>query len=369
MNNKKMFHLLCCVLLAGCQRDSMPGNGLPVPDPSRPITLTVDIVESAVTRGSAPITGDNLLNIGMFAGFEQTDDFSETSQSDGYISNSQYYYRMAEARWEWSQPTYWPMTGRLSFFAYTPYSGSMRLADNTGYPTIQYTPSNDVGSQVDFCMAEPMLDCDDRTHSLPLTFRHCLTAVRLMLNYTGTLPSSDYYVKIDRITLGGLIGTKNVRYTRTEPYFQWDDDVDSLRTASYTLTRKFKSAEYQIWDRELPLRNTDNSNHIQINSENGSKGMLYLLPQQLDGGVRISVAYGFYVQDGDKERPVMQFETEAPLPNPTEPYTGWEPGLCVRYYATLDVGHSRILDLVPEESMTMIEEYVNSTSKPDQMIE
>lgn len=371
-----IFAVLLIVLLYGCQRDRVIGPGVqdepPVPDTSRPIALSANITEASLTRGLPPIIRSNINNIGVFAGFCPTRNFGEGSTSNDYIDNSMFFHNDRTGVWDWSIPTYWPLTGYLSFFAYVPYSGTMKLADNHGYPSIQYTPTTDVANQVDFCLAEPQLDCGDRTDTVHLTFRHVLTGVRFFFNYTGSLPSSSYYVKIDRVVLSGLVGTKTVHYTGSDPYFLWDDDVDSLRTTSYTLSRIYKSANTQLNDDSLKLRNVGNSNHIQINPYDLSKGMLYLLPQKLKDA-SLSLGYGFYVMEGtgsnQKERLIMQFETEAGLLNPGD--SCWTPGINVNYYATLDVGHSRILNIEPEttEPSTMIVPYDDTASKKIGMIE
>lgn len=366
-------------LLCGCQRDCLTGgsgqDGRPLPDTSAPLVLeaggegagatatagTSDAgATPAVTRGEAPVTNASIYSMGVFAGYTLDAGFGDDTRSNDYIDNSMYYYVAAEDIWKWNFPTYWPMVGCLSIFAYSPYDPTLRLLDNTGFPSFSYSPLTDVRHQVDFCVAEPELNRTKTAGAIPVYFRHTMAGIMISMNYTGTLPSADYYVKIDRIELGGIIGTKVLAFLpdgdggsggHDNPHFRWEDDDEAAKTASYELKRTKDVTETQIIDVELPKKDDGNTNHIQVNPDGGA---LYLLPQTADKAT-ISITYGYYKANGTSETMMMRFESTAELPS-----AAWEAGRYTRYRMTLDIGHASILHLVAESGETMIEKYADA---------
>ena len=286
------------------------------------------------TKGYDPITTDNMDEFGVFASFEEDSDFNSSTPMANYIFN-ELYYKKEDGSWSWRTQQYWPMKGKLSFFAYTPYIEGLEMENIDGRPAIPFTPLKDVTRQQDFCVSEPALNCKKTLEPIPLSFRHALSHVRFCVNYKGVLPQPEYYVKIDKITIEGVIGAKNMIFSNSEPYVLWEYDEDSKRNDSYTLTRKPVN---EVADIEIPIRNESNDNHVEINP---LEGRLFLVPQTINpSAAKINITYGFYITAQTSEKLMSLFEVEHPLPE-----SEWKANTITNYTMTLDVGKCSLLDL------------------------
>lgn len=287
------------------------------------------------TKSLDPLDNDNMHNFGVFASYEESAGFNSSTPLANYIDNEPY-LKDDSGTWAWKEQQYWPVVGKLSFFAYTPYVEDLEMTSVNGKPSILFTPLKDVTSQIDFCTAEPEFNRSKTTEAIPLHFRHALSGVIFKVNYIGSLPQNQYYVKINEITIKNLIGSKYVSYIDDEPYAEWEADDDAGRSDYYTI---YRSKNAEVADIQLPKRNDDNNNHVELNP---LTGRLFIIPQTIDPDVAtINIKYGFYLKNSSMQEKVLTlFEVEHPLPDAV-----LKPNTITNFIFTLDIGKCSIVDL------------------------
>lgn len=83
--------------------------------------------------------------------------------------------------WATSQNQYWPLSGSLDFYAYSPSSASSYGVDidaTNGVTATDYTVQDNTQMTTDLCYASATVaDCENHPDSVPLTFSHALTQV------------------------------------------------------------------------------------------------------------------------------------------------------------------------------------------------
>ena len=299
-----------------------------------PVTFTVGGV---TTRGSGALTSGNLFTMGVFAGYEEeSETFGANSVATDYINNVRYTRSFITDPFAGADVVYWPLSGKLSFFAYAPYTSSQNIwvdPDYTvGFPRMSYKPTQDVTNQPDFCIAQPVLDQHKTTDAIPLHFMHSLSQVTFAANYTGYVPSGQY-VKIDSIYICHVIGRKTFTMSSVAPGFQWEADSECSEDdrTSYFLRRGGEVTLQHLADTQLPVSSGNVSDeYLSLSTLNGH---LYLLPQGMTHGeAYLRVTYGLYQLDGTTETLRNSYTTTVNMPAAT-----WASGTSYLYKFTIQI--------------------------------
>ena len=144
--------------------------------------------------------------------------------------------------WEYTPVMYWPKSGTVSFFAYSPYADGGNTAigldsdiTTTGYPRMTYTVPDDVKAQQDLLVSIPLIDQMKADvpagGKLTLTFKHTLACVVFQAKMTAVC---EFPVKVTSVTLGQLKNKAAFTYDDTPGTFSWTATSDAVNK-SYTL--------------------------------------------------------------------------------------------------------------------------------------
>lgn len=246
-----------------------------------------------------------------------------------------------------ADPVYYPLDGTLSYFCYAPYredvsalsdvsidyqpSGTItdRLANYLPYsPLFTFTPNTLPASQIDFIVAEPILDARKSNSAIPLDFSgHILTNIQFACKYVGDLAVTEGVV-ISQIIIRNVIGSEYLYFTESAGVrgFSWcstispEDGSATMPLSSYTLTRSdlISSGAYLT---------TDTYTHVNATIP----GRLYLLPQTLPDDAQLEVTY--VVKNRDSGASL----DENVLVFPLRGTTNWPLGKTVQYKLTIGV--------------------------------
>ena len=326
------------MLLLSCQQSIeplTPSSGMEC-DLTAPISIGVTGMQ--LTRGYDPLTTSTIADIGVFAGYSAPNQtFNASTQAASAFSNAKF-SKGADGKWHGSTPRYWPVTGSLSLFAYAPYSESVTVASSyAGGPlAISYSPNQDmVTSQTDLSVAAPVFNKDKTAGVQSLAFQHTTALVLFYGNYTGTPPDGTFKPQIDRIEIGGVIGTKTLTFgsSANPDQYSWEADGTLPKDATYILYNSRNEVHNDPASYPLPL-NTDNAAGINLSDLNGR---LYMLPQTLTAQNTLKIYWSFMQKNGSSWVRVSQFVEETHLPY-GEGAPVWEAGKKIVYHMTLDLG-------------------------------
>ena len=323
--------LILTVLLAAVSCDHTENHILtvdygecPVPDSLSPIAMNVEMGPS--TRAVDPLTTPNLTSFDVMAIWN----YNGSAANKWYLRGQE--VTKPSTVWTTTPPSYWTVTGNLSFFMYTPKASAniVPVYPVSGMPGIEYTPSTtDIANQQDLCLARPVLNATKEIGPVPATFHHALTQVWFDLNYEGTPPGSPAYsVKVEDIRINNIIGTRTATYTTTPPYFEWSGGTADC---TYELTL----AASHLRNIYLPLKPA-----TEVAVQN-SLGGLFLLPQTLDPSATIEITYSFFDTAPDPDVRKATFTKSVSIPSPSV----WPANRTIRYKITVDVGVSSPIDL------------------------
>jgi len=321
----KIFYLvLPLVLAAGAcsDRNVLEPQEQPVSDPDSPIVASV-----TGTKGVDPLTTATLTDFDMSAIWN----FNGTSANTWYIKGQK--VTKPATVWTTTPPSYWTVTGNLSFFMYVPSAtennGIQMVYPTSGMPGVSYSPStDDIAGQVDFCVARPILNATKHIGPVPADFHHALTQIWFDVNYEGT-PPSGFSVLVENIKLNNIHGSGVATFSTSEPYFEWS--TSGTADTSYEL----KLSSSHLRNEYLPLKPAAG---IPIQN---TLGRLYLLPQTLDSSANIEITYSFFDTSVTPNVRKATFTKTVNIPSPSE----WPANRVIRYKITVDVGVSAPISL------------------------
>lgn len=388
MSVKRISYGLVAVVIAmmaavSCAKDFPDGSPSGIPqDLSAPIEFGVG---DGATKGLDPLDYIEQLDkygFGVFAGYSVPGEtFGNDSPSDNYFSNL--WVKKIEESDLWSPvkktkddkvqrvPTYWPLTGSLSFFAYAPYFESTVATEDVPEPALElpssdydgglvrgrYSPHSFVSNQPDFCVAAPQLNRTKNDGPVPLTFKHVLSRVRFYFNGNG-VANPHYKYRVTSITIKNVVASNKFTYTMDPEHpCEWDAiDSSTDRTGEFELdlsrnevtTRWIMfitddKAKYEANpDIYIDPDATGLDRYVFINVTDN--GRLYMLPQTLTEDAKLEIIITVYAQSssGTDWIPISMLPpVEVSLP--TE--TAWEYGKTVSYLATLDIPEIRVVNV------------------------
>jgi len=323
-------HIGVLVLLAlACTPLSLPEERLPV---------VCEVYTAGETKGAGQTTSASLQTsgIGLFAW--RTDAGTPFSGTESYLANGQFAYDGSSATWRQSG-AYWPFGSWLSFFAYAPYladvsAGALEFPSSdyvSGYPRLQYTPAALAASQVDLCLATPVMNAavTDNAGVVPLSFSHVLTRLCIQACWNGTPAQVDAFtaagqtIRVQSIVLRNVAVTNKLTYSAAS--FLWD--TPAAFDGSYTMSvanGSFRSVD-------LPAAaGTFSSSFWNI-----ADACLYVLPQSLSASSEMEVVFEIYSSGGSLiSQETVTFDIGGLVQHV------WPAGMEMTYSVTLDLtGH------------------------------
>lgn len=355
-------------LNSGCSKDEFANEG--VVETLQPITISgVDLCmeEDWETTKASSLDELTLSDFGLYAGLAKNSRFGVNTPGADYMENAMVTKDWTLGTWSTQVKYYWPLKGNgtISFFPYAPYindSAVLQLASTplTGEPVLLYTPASSASQQKDLCIAPALYDKTVDNNPLSVHFNHALTYIQFWANYkagTSGLPSG-VFIKIDRVTLHNVIGTKGVTWMRTDPYFVWDEDSEDDIT-DYSLSR---SGE-ELTDNQVPSE--PDALHLEY-----SRGMLYLLPQTINEPEQsekstLEIDFSFYRMDGSAEVLISSFNVMKELPSGTV----WAPCSVVRYFFTLNVENLSEVEIIASTDTWITDWQPSGNTDPDVIFE
>lgn len=237
-------------------------------------------------------------NFGVYAYYAVDGAFS-TALSPKFMCNTQ--VTKSNNAWGYSPIMYWPNSGTVSFFAYSPYAAendanislSSGIAD-AGYPQLIYTIPDAVEAQQDLLVSVPLINQTKANVSasgkLTLTFKHTLACVVFQAKMTT---ACEFPVKVTSITLGKLKNKAAFAYGDIPGTFSWTATADAT-DKSYTLGIN-----------NSLLMNTDISTVSETYlSISPADSHLLLLPQTIDANDEISVTVDYGLAAGIQTKTV-----------------------------------------------------------------
>ena len=243
---------------------------------------------------------------------------------------------------------YWPVSGKLSFFAIAPYDaeavcdkeakGSMRLT---------VTPSSDISSQKDICYATPVLDQPLLDDPVKFSFHHCMTCIIFKASYSDPsgVIENKYAVRVDSLILSGIKGSRELT-VKKNGYAEWSDKEPAPEEVSYILTRSGNLLS------DKPIVKSPGESIIST-----LNGQLYLIPQESEGA-KMTIVYSFVAMDGAREETVSSFRVE------TDISVSWEASEFVYYKISIDLGGLTEIT-VSAESGKWIDDWNQTGLDPD----
>lgn len=342
--------VICCTW--SCDKAGTDGT-----DRLIPIRFDVeDIAAPDRTRGMDVVDINSLLDygFGISASYSERDvEFPFAGDAVNYFLKTRV-DKVGES-WVTVPISYWPIGGKLSFFAYAPYNvnsineqAEIPSDDYVSGPlTVDYTPAENVSFQSDFCVAKPVYNQTYTGQSVVFNFRHTLCRVFFSFSYKhdGAAPGetgipAGTSLAIDQIDIEGVTGSRRLTYIDEEPFYVWGEEKG---TANYTLKRK---GDDQIANVAIPRTVSGDAKEADISKSNGR---LYLLPQTVnadaDGDATITISASLVQNIGtSSEASVAEFIVTKEIPE-----TVWPAGGGVRYHITLDLTYLTKMNMTFEQ--------------------
>lgn len=162
---------------------------------------------------------------------------------------------------------YWPMTGNIQFFAYSPATNVTSYTAVKGYPTFSYTVQP-VATQEDLLVAkaENTTKAKNGTNGVSLAFAHILTQI----NFSAKLEADATYT-VTKIEISGANETGTFTYGAAALTGVW---TATSGVASYVYSGKYDAVAAE-----------------NVVSFSTGANALMLLPQTLSADAKISITY------------------------------------------------------------------------------
>lgn len=224
--------------------------------------------KSVVKAGTkADITDNDNFNVFTVSGFKTAGAMDGTTVlAAGFMDDVEV---TKAAGWKPSETFYWPLEGKVQFFATSP---AQTLTVGTGYPTFEYTVK-DVVSQEDLVAAN-QVDKDKSSGSIVLPFQHLLTQV----NFTIKGATPDFTYVVSKIVIKGAKDKATFTFNGTSTVGAWTALVASAADLSYSATGTFTVAP------------TTADPDAETKLETAEEALFMLMPQALDA-VTLEVTY------------------------------------------------------------------------------
>ena len=250
--------------------------------------------------------------------YPTTETFKVSAFHNGqaYFENQEAAYNSTLALWATGTDQYWPLSGSITFNAFSPASAGLTIGAN-GVSVTGYTVTTTEQMSTDLLYAtETVADCSSHPASVPLTFSHALTQVVFRVKAAGYYSNNSRTVSLALTSLS-LSGIKSVGdFTSANG---WENQRSER---NYTLSNSSTTLTY---DGQNMPETIDICSYLFI-------------PQELGANAALNVGY-------DVVQTVNQ--TDYTLANaPVSIHLGgtitqWEPGK--KYIYTLNIGMDNVI--------------------------
>jgi hypothetical protein len=220
-----------------------------------------------------------------YLGKDETWDANKTDAQE-YISNNQVSNESKSTTgtaWTTGTAYYWPKTGSLSFFSYSPYSISDKVSclPETGIKISSYDVDADQGTDVMVADQEKDLQGNGSNGGytgVPTIFRHVLSQI-VAFNFTNEYYNNGNEDGDKRFTITN-ISINNIAYTGS-----YQEITANSVNAGWTATSGTKS--YTLYNNETGTQVGGST----VNITPTDNGYLLVLPQTLGGNAEIEITY------------------------------------------------------------------------------
>ena len=214
--------------------------------------------------------------------------------------------------WETSSSEYWPLAGRLDFYAYSPNTAAGVTIGSGGVTATGYSITTAQQMTTDLCYASATVtDCAEHPSAVPLAFSHALSQVVFRVK------AADYYsnvsLALDSLSLNGIYSVGDFNNG------EWTNQ-DSART--YTLSSTNTALTY------------DGNNE----PETIDLCAYLFIPQELSPSATLNVGYNIVQNISGTD---YTLENKPVSVNLSNTITEWEAGK--KYIYTLTIGMNNVI--------------------------
>ncbi len=297
------------------------------------------------TTKAVATTSTNFTEFVLSAYYTVSSSTSAYINAQGYTGSISAYDTASSFTADNSAKYYWPTSGSMDFYGYTPKTDTSGSAKYTvtytaptytsGYistdATLAYTPSTTIGNQIDLLVATPVTQTcptpGSTASAVNLAFTHALT--QIAFNVKGGDTAFDYHVKSIKINNVRSVGT----YTMKSSDSAWSEPTTPISYTYYLNDTGIESAAGVL----TAIADTD-------------KNTLMLVPQTL-GSVTSStettynaqvIEVGYYVTEAGKSVIVADFTANTKKYTLSDSTEAWIAGKSITYNVTLPNGAQAI---------------------------
>lgn len=178
--------------------------------------------------------------------------------------------------WSTAQTYYWPGTGTLNFFAYSPVDVTTVAVSPTARAINNFSPAPAVADQKDVVVAFATgTKAANETSGVALQFKHILSQIQVKAKSANT---TAYEIKVLGVKLGHVSSTANFTFPTTVV-------TGTLPSSHWTVPGTAK--DYAT--------NLDSEFTLTSDAENITKSNFLMIPQQLTPWTKGSGADGAYI--------------------------------------------------------------------------
>lgn len=317
------FATTAVLILTGCSSDVTDSSTPEVKKGPSPVGFKSFVEKN--TKASTTPSGNLTHDFWVFAYYDATGDNPSTNLSPDFMYNQRVIYSING--FSYTPIKYWPSTGDVNFYAFTPNTPANLTVTNptaptsTGYPILTYTVNSSVIDQEDLLVAQSE-DEDGMAGSVNFAFDHALTKVSFAARTAGNYVSQGATITIKSIQMSGIINSGSFSY---DVYSNTPDLLDQWWTvgtneASYSPTLNANGVVVPYFD--------DVTKYLVVNP---SDQFLLMIPQNFDGtDATMHITYEVSYTDGTATK---SFTRDIPLDNTLS----WLPGISLSYAITISL--------------------------------
>lgn len=175
-------------------------------------------LDKNIARGTSVAPGNLKQDFWVHAYYDSIGDRSTSLLKPNFMYNQHVYYNNSDSSFAYTPTKYWPNSGDVDFYAWTPNSSHMSFTtpvDGTtiGYPVFTYTVTDAITSQEDILVAATE-DQDGTSGTVNFGFDHAMTKVAFCARTAGNYTPTGVTVKLISIKLDSIANSGTFHYER-----------------------------------------------------------------------------------------------------------------------------------------------------------
>lgn len=245
------------------------------------------------TKATPTSPGSLKQDFWVYAYFDNIGDHSTTGLTPNFMYDQHVIHN--GSGFSYTPVKYWPESGDVEFYAYTPRTTTQitftnpTLATSKGYPAFKYKVNSSILAQEDLLVAA-IEDQDGLSGSVNLNFNHSLTKVGFSARTAGDYASQGVTVKVKSITMSNIIN---------EGAFSYENYVNVADTARWWTADSDKKTSYApgiVNSGGVTIGFYPNNTYLQVNA---SDQFLLMIPQNFTGSnSQMTIVYDILYRDG-----------------------------------------------------------------------